>query len=408
MKTKLLIASFALLGSMSLSAYNYEVQISAGKNFADSNAVVDDSNAFGIRLNKYINENNAIMFGYTRLNDVDYNVATGEIVGIKGSRGCAPANPCVKPKCTPLNPCHKPSTTQPVNGHSGSSSQPTNGSNLNSNDNTQPTNGSNLNSNDNTQPTNGSNLNGNNDVQPHAPIEPTGDDLFPSDNVNNQEEVQSATYASTDIDRFYINGLHHIDTKYSRLNPYVYAGFGYERVEDKYTSLDSQGFFDAGLGLKYALSDSISVLADVQGVKKFDDHDLDILASIGFGYFFGGVTQTPPETKVMPISAKPKEVTIVKVAPAVIATNPTVKALPSGEYYIQMATAFTTDIEKDCKYIDELKKAGIDYEIKYRTIKGKNAQVLVVGPYATKEEAKENLPAIKKIAKDAFIKKMRD
>ncbi len=406
MKTKLLVASIALLGSMSLSAYNYEAQILVGENYTDSDAVIDDSNAFGIRLNKYINANDAIMFGYTRLNDVDYNVATGKIVRMKGNRGCTSAKPCFKPKhkCTPTHTCHKPNQNQSTSTGVNNSDMSNNSHNTENNMASSSTDISASNDQDST---------------PIMPIDTTADssqptqpteDLFPTNTSSNQDQSLNSTYASTDIDRFYINGLHHINTKYCRLKPYVYAGFGYERVEDEYAGLNSQGFFDAGLGLKYALSRNINVLADVQGVKKFDNYDLDVLASVGIGYLFGGMSQTAPETKVLPISAAPRNVTVVKVAPTVITETEQVSEVmaPVGEYYVQLATTFTTDMQNGCKYIDQLKDRGIDYDIRYTTIKGKNAQILVVGPYSSIAEAKENLSMLKKISRNAFIKRIVD
>ena len=201
---------------------------------------------------------------------------------------------------------------------------------------------------------------------------------------------------------------------YNRLTPYVYSGFGYERVDNEYNGYKSQGFFDAGMGLKYHITDKVNLLADIQGIKKFKDNDLDILASLGLGFFFGANTQSIPETTAPVVHVRPsvptnREITIVKVKQAPRATyRHDTRVMPThrGNYYLQLAAAFKSDLESGCHFTDELKQEGIDYEIKYATINGKNASLLVVGPYSSKEEAREDLAKIRKISKNAFIRRL--
>jgi len=408
MKKRSLFATTVLLGAISLSAYTYEVQPLIGKNFTENGAAVDDSTAFGLRINKYLSNDNAIMFGYTRLNDADYN--KNIIKQLKNSRSCG-VNPCApKPSACPPKPSTCPPKPSKCSTPQNSCSQKPKETNK---CNTQTATNTNENHHQSSN-----NSKGTTSQQPHKPVTQVNKPKIPAKKLKPTSENLGKSHksASTDVDRFYINGLHNIQTGYNRLNPYVYAGFGYERVDDEYNDYKSQGFFDAGMGLKFALSERVNLLADIQAIKKFRDNDLDILTSVGLGFLFGSTKQVAPETAVPAIKVEPtREITIVKVKPNPIPTARTVavtvtapKAVQRGNYYIQLAAAFKSDLETGCHYTDELKKEGIDYDIRYTTIKGKNASILVVGPYNSKDEAKEDLAKIRKIAKDAFIRRLKD
>jgi len=395
MKTKILLASIAMLGSIQLSAYTYEVSPLIGKNFTENGALVDDSTAYGIRLNKYISEDNAIMFGYTRINSADYKNGTiGGTLGSKDGRSCGCGCPVVAP-------CPKPKVDECDTGNHCSQTDTDTGNDLDTNGNTSDsdTNSNTENSGSNTSGTDTGSNNGTNSGS-------TGG------NDDTNTDVLSASSHDTDINRFYINGLHNITTSYSKLVPYVYGGFGYEHVENEFSDNDSQGFFNAGGGLKYRVTDKLSLISDIQGIKKFRSHDLDILASLGLGVFFGAALQPEPEalvasgfTDVIPQAPK-REITVVKVAPQAEAVAPVLTA-PVGEYYVQIAAGFKTDMETGCKHTRDLRNAGIDYDIKYTTIKGKNAALVVVGPFETKKEAASHLPELRTYSKDAFVKRIK-
>jgi septal ring-binding cell division protein DamX len=418
MKTKIILASLAILGSIELSAYTYEVNPLIGKNFTESNSLVDDSTAYGIRLNRYISEDNAIMFGYTRINDADYKRRKADAKAGRSTNGTCTTNGTCAPKPSTCNTpapstCNTPATSTCNTSFSGTNSNTNTGSASNSNTNTGSA--SNSNTNTGSASNNGANTGSasDNGTNPGTVI-PT-----PGVGISNLSNTYSG---DTDIDRFYINGLHNIHTQYSKLTPYVYGGFGYENVSNELKDNDSQGFFNAGGGLKYNLTDKFNILADVQGIKKFNNHDLDILGSIGLGFFFGNAFQPAPEAvvasgleevtpaapvrKVTVVQVKPQPVVVAEVAK--IVTDDKVEAAPTGEYYIQMAAGFKTDMETGCKHTRDLRDAGIDYDIKYTTIRGKNAAIVVVGPYDTKEEAKSHLKELRKYSKDAFVKRIKN
>ncbi len=437
MKTKIFVAGLAICSSIGLSAYTYEVQPLIGQNFTEDGAAVDDSTAFSLRVNKYISPNNAIMFGYTRISDADYNKNIIKKIG-KSNRSCGinpckptidpcaqKTNPCATPKVDPCATKTNPCTTNYDNDdnyyydNDNSSSQSNSDNDYNTDAGNGNSNGSNANNN-NSAGSNANNNNGagstnqnnaNNNQKPHKPTVNKPTHKLTPDNTGSLSK--NSKKVSTDVDRFYINGLHNIDLEYSRLKPYVYAGFGYERVDKEYNDYKSQGFFDAGLGLKFGINDKVSLLADLQGIKKFRDNDLDILASLGLGFFFGANQQVAPETTVVAVAPKAepvREITIIKVKPKTNTSKKKINTVSTtkGNYYIQLAAAFKQDVAEGCHFTEEMDKEGIAYDVKYTTIKGKNASVLVTGPYSSREEAKEELAKIRKISKDAFIRKFKN
>jgi len=438
MKTKIILASLAVLGSIELSAYTYEVNPLIGKNFTESGSLVDDSTAYGIRLNRYISDDNAIMFGYTRINDADYKRR-------KAASKAGRYNTSTNGTCTSNGTCgHEvpaPSTCNTGCGGNGNDNGTNNGtgndtgSNNGAGNDTGSNNGAGNDTGSNNSAGNdtGSNNGAGNDTGSNNG---TGNDTGSNNGAGNDTgsnngtgtggttiptpgtgitNLSNSSAGDTDINRFYINGLHNIHTRYSRLTPYVYGGFGYEHVSDELKDNDSQGFFNAGGGLKYNLTNRFNLLADVQGIKKFSNHDLDILGSIGIGFLFGNAFQPAPEAivasgleDVTPV-APVRKVTVVQVAPQPMAEPVIQEAIaPMGEYYVQMAAGFKTDMETGCKHTRDLRNAGIDYDIKYTTIRGKNAAIVVVGPYETKQEAKSHLKELRKYSKDAFVKRIKN
>ena len=132
---------------------------------------------------------------------------------------------------------------------------------------------------------------------------------------------------------------------------------------------------------------------------------------------FGDNLQPTPSTVVdsgledrLPVAPQPtRDLTIVEVAPQAVAVEPIVEEKPAhshGQYYIQIAAGFKTDMETGCQHTKDLRDAGIDYDIKYTTIKGKNAALVVVGPYETSAAAKSHLDEMRVYSKDAFVKKI--
>ena len=418
MQKKIILASLAILGSIQLSAYTYEVSPLIGKNFTENGSLVDDSTAFGIRINKYISEDNAIMFGYTRINGADYK-SSSITKNVKSMRGC-PVDPCKVDPCKPVvvDPC-KPVVNKCESTWDHCSD--TTGSNTGNNTGggSTPGNSGNSAGGGSNSGNSGNNAGGSVDTGTGSNSGDTNTDAGTGTDIKQPDiKVLGNNAKDTDINRFYINGLHNIKTKYSRLVPYVYGGFGYEDVENEFADNKSQGFFNAGGGLKFRVNDRFNLVSDIQGIKKFTSHDLDILGSLGVSFLFGKTLQPEPEALVasgledIQPAAPKRNITIVKVESQPIAAAPivedTISTAPTGEYYVQIAAGFKTDMETGCKHTKDLRDAGIDYDIKYDTIKGKNVARVVVGPFMTKAEATSHLAELRKFSKDAFVKRIKN
>ncbi|RUM67908.1 MAG: hypothetical protein DSZ06_00170, partial [Sulfurospirillum sp.] len=166
MKFKVLLASIVAMGSISLSAYTYEVQPLVGQNFTEDNSAVDDSTAFGLRINKYISEDNAIMFGYSRIIDADYKKSVF-IKNSKSLRSCGTCAP-VYDKCQPKNGGN--SNSAGYNSNSDENSAPaTNPNQVPQIDENSNQSGVDTDNSQNQMPSNSSQ--NNNELQPHQPLE---------------------------------------------------------------------------------------------------------------------------------------------------------------------------------------------------------------------------------------------
>jgi cell division septation protein DedD len=87
--------------------------------------------------------------------------------------------------------------------------------------------------------------------------------------------------------------------------------------------------------------------------------------------------------------------------------TPEVSDIPISDnaYYIQVAVVKTESALNN--YLKELKKSDLSYEVKPVNVKGNEAHRVLVGPYLSRSEAKEDLAETKKIEKGAFIKKLQ-
>lgn len=249
----------------------------------------------------------------------------------------------------------------------------------------------------------------------------------------------------TDVQRFFgqlvING----EEEYNFI-PYIYLGLGYEHLSQETPYDVSQAYVDGGLGIKYFINEKVNFNLEAEAMRKFDTNDVDYLVNVGFGYMFGPSVNTPEKYRpsildensqhtynkthddafvdyshksvnaniIAPVQA-PQE-TIVAVESQPVATTASAVVSPviieesaqapmiitgDGSYYIQMAAWF--DQYQDDKLITRLDKSGENFII-YDTVRhNKNAQVVLVGPYASKSDAAAELSTLKRIKKDAFI-----
>ena len=407
---------------------NYELDGLIGRNFADSNSLVKDATTIGIHLNRYITEDIAIQFGYDRILNAHYRFAKLNR-SLKSQRtmtkGCEPYNNTNQSE-------NSDSNTQTQNNSDQSNSDTTNQNTNTQNDNSQSNtsdqtnndaagNSGNGNSGNNGGNTGTGNSGGNGDNGTNTDI-----------NTQTPQSVLGSIYKTnstqkTDIDRFYINGVKEFHQLDKHFIPYAFAGLGYENVNDKNLGIKSQGFFNAGGGLKYALSDRFRIVSEAKAIKKFRDNDLDIVATVGLGILFGKHTiqndiepNTPkltvePKVKTTnePIKEeKTKEQTKVinpviideeeqEVKPVKIAQESSINS--DKAYYIQLA--FVTQESSLDNYIQKLDQIDLDFTIKEEQAHKLTGNAILVGPFANYEDAKEHIRSVKKIEKGAFIRK---
>ena len=77
---------------------------------------------------------------------------------------------------------------------------------------------------------------------------------------------------------------------------YLFGGLGYEYVVDGHDTFDSLPFFQAGLGAKYALTDSVKLLTEFKAMQVFDsnndsddeDNEFTIMIGLNFPFMQGG------------------------------------------------------------------------------------------------------------------------
>ncbi len=379
---------------------NYELDGLIGRNFADSNSLVKDATTIGIHLNRYITEDIAIQFGYDRILNAHYRFAK--------------LNRSLKSQRTMVSGSDSDSNTQTQNNSDQSNSDTTNQNTNTQNDNSQSSTSDQTN-NDAAGNSGNGNSTTNTDINTQIPQSVLGS-IYKTNSTK-----------KTDIDRFYINGVKEFHQLNKHFIPYAFAGLGYENVNDKNLGIKSQGFFNAGGGLKYALSPRFRIVSEAKAIKKFRDNDLDIVATVGLGILFGKHTiQNDVEPNAHEIIVEPKvklsEESIKKeqlkeqtkvinpviideeedeVIPVKIAQESSTES--DKAYYIQLA--FVTQESSLENYIQKLDQIDLDFTIKEEQAHKLTGNAILVGPFANYEDAKENISSVKKIEKGAFIRK---
>jgi hypothetical protein len=359
------------------------VDLIGGYNFTEDDGALDDAATIGIRYNKNVAPNTYVQLGYERVLNADYK---------KGAKKV------------------KRSVTDDYgNGGSGTGTG------------TSGTGGDNA----------GSNGTGSGNERPTP---------------NTASTKKSA--GGTQLDRFYLNGMYEFCGA-SKLTPYLFGGLGYENVRHESSTLESGGFVNAGAGLKYQIGENLNLLTEAKALKKFDNDDLDIVAGVGIDMIFGAAaTQMVPVSEfeiaqpavvpsivpaVVPsiVPADAPLATPVVVQQSVPAYNPMYENLDvvtidnegedsinsrrtshrsynsnGGDYYIQVAALFKNN-GANSKYFRKLDAQGLNHQLKSTTVRGKNINLLLVGPYSSKAEANADLGKVRSVERGAFIKRVK-
>lgn len=121
---------------------------------------------------------------------------------------------------------------------------------------------------------------------------------------------------NTKIARYFVNFIKEFDIT-SKTAIYGLVGAGWEDITNEKYENDDSGFGHYGLGLKYSITEALSVKGEVRHSIKFDHGDNNVFASVGASYKFG--TQPAQEViepkmePVKPTEVKPAEVkTVIK------------------------------------------------------------------------------------------------
>ncbi len=239
---------------------------------------------------------------------------------------------------------------------------------------------------------------------------------------------------NTDIYRYYVNAIvnaNDVFRTYFAFDPYIFGGIGYEDIDKNCLGEKSQGFTNVGLGIRFPISEDLSIISEAKAIQKWKNKDVDVVGNIGLGYTFGNYVKEP-ETTVLPPpkiepKPKPKEEKIViynqfpNVVPVqsikpVISTNecvyantiPKSKDICDNRNYIQVAAklkCLPNEEYDNKKFLNKIKKYGYRYTIYNTTNRaGKKVSKVLIGPYKCLSDAKRHLCDIKrKIAKDAFV-----
>lgn len=91
---------------------------------------------------------------------------------------------------------------------------------------------------------------------------------------------------------------------------YLFAGLGYEYVVDGHETFDSLGFFQGGIGAKYALTKKVKLLGEFKAMQVFDsnnntdDEDNEFTIMIGLNFPIGGsATSSKKELNIVALDS---------------------------------------------------------------------------------------------------------
>ncbi|QOG11187.1 OmpA family protein [Arcobacter sp. FWKO B] len=103
---------------------------------------------------------------------------------------------------------------------------------------------------------------------------------------------------TTNIHRYIVNAVY--DFKQDTLTPYVFAGGGYEKVSRSLNSFNSQTIWNAGVGLRYKLTEVVDIFTEGRYTYKVETEDKDKTIGIGLSFKFGGTKPAPVVVKEEP------------------------------------------------------------------------------------------------------------
>jgi OOP family OmpA-OmpF porin len=143
--------------------------------------------------------------------------------------------------------------------------------------------------------------------------------------INGADIDIAGVVGDIDADRFFANMLYDFYEE-GKLKTFLLGGFGYEDVDSNFASLDSQLFVDLGVGLRYMLSEQLSLVAEAKYIRKLEDNMNDFTTSIGIGYRFGeAAVKKAPQAEPVPVVASTTPSYHIEPKPA---PKPVVREVP--------------------------------------------------------------------------------
>ncbi len=280
---------------------------------------------------------------------------------------------------------------------------------------------------------------------------------YATENIALEATLESSTNnktlggGDTDIERGSLNLI--FEAPGAKIRPYLTGGIGYERTHGntvKTTNDDSQAYYNGGVGMKFDINDNINLLTEVKGMHKIENGDNDIIATVGLGVKFGQKTAKKPtcetpaalsldEFAKMCKTPKAAAPSVVQMPQQEIATQvqqnvvveqniPVAQTIPADNcvvelsdkpiiqetqeksetadiaegYYIQMAALFRGNGEL---LTSKLERKNYPHVLYNTTRFGKDATLVLVGPYESRKEASIALKYLKRLSRKAFVKR---
>jgi hypothetical protein len=253
---------------------------------------------------------------------------------------------------------------------------------------------------------------------------------------DNGIEIPNRVGATTDLVRGTLGVQYDVPTK-GRVTPYVYGGLGGEKIykTNRANNVDSQMFYNGGVGLKYSVNEKVDLVGEVQGIHKVEDSDTDLIGHVGVGFKLGGQkaktlkdleAMTPETTPAPAPEPEPVAPAVEEVEPIVepldskevAVSEPVVESYDNGEigacgshrgesevvsgalesgYYVQVVALSKNSTDA---MISRLSSKGFDVV----TQDAGDVTRVLVGPYSSRNAASKALWKLKRVKKDAFIK----
>lgn len=285
--------------------------------------------------------------------------------------------------------------------------------------------------------------------------------VFLNDEVGVQAAYEASTSnvlknrggAETDIERISVNAIYQKNTG-KRVRPYILVGMGNESTHGEIAPKQndgSQGFINAGAGLKFGLTKRVDVVTEAKWQRKLSNNDDDFIATLGLGVNTGVNKPKAPSvpsvnttsqaqnalnlaefkklyekkvaTSAPVVAAAPLEVVEEGIAPlaaidegipadaiilddnAIVEPVATVEnevqpAASDSGYYVQMAALFKGDGHA---LTSRLEQKDYPYVLHNVSKGNREATLVLVGPYESRTEASVAIGHLKRLKSDAFI-----